>query len=281
MPGVSFYNLPADFVKPLDVYPNAVRAYSLRKLRTAYTGSALRVRRASDNAELDIGFNQFGQLDRTALENHCTGTNGFVITWYDQSGNSYNATRTVAASQPKIYDSVNKIIYKDSKPAILFDGVNDILFYNGNTGIENNKVYGFVVVDFLSLASTFSPVISWKDNTVINQPHTYLTTLLNIRYEINYYGFGGTLSTNDNVLLSFQTYSSPNTPSIIRENAVNVVSSSRTNGLISNTGHIGGGGFAIYYSHCTMQEIILYASNQSANQAAIETNINNYYNIYP
>jgi hypothetical protein len=31
-------------------------AYSLRKLRAAYTGSAIRVRRSSDNAETDIGF---------------------------------------------------------------------------------------------------------------------------------------------------------------------------------------------------------------------------------
>jgi hypothetical protein len=35
--------------------PSAV-AYSLRKLRNAYTGNAIRVRRASDNAETDIGF---------------------------------------------------------------------------------------------------------------------------------------------------------------------------------------------------------------------------------
>ncbi len=40
----------------LDLYPNAAVAYSLRKLRTAYTGSAIRVRRSSDNAEQDIAF---------------------------------------------------------------------------------------------------------------------------------------------------------------------------------------------------------------------------------
>ena len=43
----------------LDTYPNAAVAYSLRKLRTAYTGAAIRVRRSSDNAEQDIGFNDF------------------------------------------------------------------------------------------------------------------------------------------------------------------------------------------------------------------------------
>jgi hypothetical protein len=35
-------------------------AYSLRKLRAAYAGNAIRVRRSSDNAELDIGFTASG-----------------------------------------------------------------------------------------------------------------------------------------------------------------------------------------------------------------------------
>jgi hypothetical protein len=40
----------------LDTYSGAAVAYSLRKLRTAYSGSAIRVRRSSDNAEQDFGF---------------------------------------------------------------------------------------------------------------------------------------------------------------------------------------------------------------------------------
>ena len=33
----------------LDSYPNATAAYSLRKLRRAYTGDSIEVRRSSDN----------------------------------------------------------------------------------------------------------------------------------------------------------------------------------------------------------------------------------------
>jgi len=40
----------------LDAYSGATAAYSLRKLRFAYTGSAIRVRRSSDSVEQDIGF---------------------------------------------------------------------------------------------------------------------------------------------------------------------------------------------------------------------------------
>jgi hypothetical protein len=47
----------ASAVTPLlDNYPGATVAYSLRKLRTAYSGNAIKVRRSSDNLEQDIGF---------------------------------------------------------------------------------------------------------------------------------------------------------------------------------------------------------------------------------
>jgi len=50
----------------LDTYPNAAVAYSLRKLRTAYTGSAIRVRRSVDSAEQDIAF-VGNDLDTTSM----------------------------------------------------------------------------------------------------------------------------------------------------------------------------------------------------------------------
>jgi len=51
----------------LDTYSGAAAAYSLRKLRTVYAGSAIRVRRSSDNTETDIGFNSSNGLDTTSL----------------------------------------------------------------------------------------------------------------------------------------------------------------------------------------------------------------------
>ena len=50
----------------LDTYTGAAVAYSLRQLRTAYTGAAIRVRRSSDNAEQDINF-VGGDLDTQSL----------------------------------------------------------------------------------------------------------------------------------------------------------------------------------------------------------------------
>ena len=86
----------------LDLFPATV-AYSLRKLRSGQA-KAIRVRRSSDNAQQDIGF-VGDELDTASLLSFCGVGNGFVTTWYDQSGNEYNATQTTQANQPQIVNS--------------------------------------------------------------------------------------------------------------------------------------------------------------------------------
>jgi hypothetical protein len=111
----------------LDVYTGAAAAYSLRKRRTAYTGSAIRVRRSNDNTEQDIGFVGV-DLDTASLKTFVgAGNNGFVTIWYDQSGNTgRNATQTTAFNQPRIVTAgtVERIA---GYPSIFFDGSNDFL----------------------------------------------------------------------------------------------------------------------------------------------------------
>lgn len=104
----------------LDTYTGASVAYSLRKLRTAYTGNCIRVRRSSDSAEQDIGFAS-NVLDTAALLTFCGAGDGFVTTWYDQQ-NENNAIQSTANNQPKIYDSSAGLVTLNSKPAISFDG---------------------------------------------------------------------------------------------------------------------------------------------------------------
>jgi hypothetical protein len=52
----------------LDSYSGTAAAYSLRKLRNSYAGSAIQVRRTSDNTTMDIGFNSSGNLDTVVLK---------------------------------------------------------------------------------------------------------------------------------------------------------------------------------------------------------------------
>lgn len=88
----------------LDTY-TALAAYSLRKLRTAYSGSAIRVRRSSDNAEQDIGFSGEA-LDESALTTFVGANDGYITKWYDQSGGSQgDYAQTTASRQWQIVAS--------------------------------------------------------------------------------------------------------------------------------------------------------------------------------
>ena len=136
------------FVGLLDTYSGAAAAYSLRKLRSAYTGSSIKVRRASDNTEQDIGFVN-NELDTTSLASFCSGTNGFVTTWYDQSGNGNDATQTTASDQPQIVSS-GSVILDNGKPSIQFDNTNDFLNTSTFTSLSNASYF---MVSHLNIGS--------------------------------------------------------------------------------------------------------------------------------
>jgi hypothetical protein len=99
--------------------------YSLKKLRTAYSGSAIQVLRASDNATLDIGFVS-NELDTAAITTFCTGTTGFVSIWYDQGGgiSNNNYTTPGAPYRPYIYANGAIVTGKNGKPAVFIDQTN-------------------------------------------------------------------------------------------------------------------------------------------------------------
>lgn len=104
----------------LDRIPNAGAAYSLRKLRSTYTGPAIRVRRTGDNSVQDIGF-AGTELDTSALLAFIGGNSGFVVTWYDQSGNSRDITQAATANQPRIVNA-GTLDIKNTKPSLFFNG---------------------------------------------------------------------------------------------------------------------------------------------------------------
>jgi len=91
-------------LKLLDIYTGATGAYSLRLLKIGYSGNCIKVRRSDTDATQDIGFSG-NVIDSSALETFCDGNDGFVDTWYDQSGNGNNITTTADADEPRIVNS--------------------------------------------------------------------------------------------------------------------------------------------------------------------------------
>jgi hypothetical protein len=111
-------------------------AYSIRQLKTTYSHSAItapspstpgfgnsstpliRVRRSSDNHELDLGYLASGELDTVTLLSFVGAGNGFVSIWYDQSGNSRDVT-SATTNLPRIVNS-GVIERSNDKPSIRF-----------------------------------------------------------------------------------------------------------------------------------------------------------------
>lgn len=100
---------------PLDGLAASTGAYSFRKLRTAYAGPGIRIRRASDNLETDLNFLGFipglgSPVDTAAANIHCAATSCFVVTLYDQSGLVRHLTNATAAAQPSlIFDCIGSL----------------------------------------------------------------------------------------------------------------------------------------------------------------------------
>ena len=146
----------------LDQYPTASAAYSVRKLRTEYTGPSLRVRRSNDNATQDIGFIN-GALDTTQLRSFVSTNSAFVDVWYDQSGNSNNLTMPDTTRQPRIVNA-GTIESASNRtptiPALFFDGVNDYItgsnFATGSSSLSAFNIFSSVTA---SAANTTS--YSW------------------------------------------------------------------------------------------------------------------------
>jgi len=273
LPSLMGFDFAKDaFVGLLDLYPNAAAAYSVRKLRTLYTGSAIRVRNSS-NSELDIGFTATGNLDTTALLSHCGAGNGFVTTWYDQSGNANNATQTTAANQPQIVSS-GSVILQGSKPTLKFDGNNDILEASGVT--TGNPKSIFIPTKFSSIDST--------ERVLFDSITTDQALLFKAASNAICIGFGSVVTTSYNATTNYILYS------ILHDGSTSNAYVNSTNQFLTNT-NLGTNAFnglrigavrgtASLFYNGIISEFVIYGSNESSNRTGIESNINTYYGIY-
>jgi len=276
----------ASFVGLLDTYPNAAAAYSLRKLRTAYTGSAIRVRRSSDNTESDIGFTALGNLDTTALTTFCSGTDGFVTTWYDQSGNGRNGVQTTAANQPKIVSSGSVLTLTgtgSAKPCMLFDGTNDLLDLSTTLPIATGDKFSIYQLEKKTSTSTIGIWITGGAAGSASPcgPVHYSNTTLFMNTKFNAgtsgYRFGGTLAANYNLISGYNKDSDTTSDAYVN-NSLYTFSTTSTEARVTAFSRIGAR--VTEFSGTSTQEMIIYLVDQSANNTAINTNINTYYGIY-
>lgn len=147
---------------PFDGLGTPHRALSLRRLLSTYNGPLIRVRRASDDQELDIGFVANGELDTAALLAFAASGSAYVTTWYDQSGNARHCVQATNSRQPRIVNS-GAIDTLNAKPALTFDGTDDFLTSN----VVGLYAAGSATVSAVLAAASAASTIAFSEHDTI------------------------------------------------------------------------------------------------------------------
>ncbi len=154
--------------------------FSMRQVNLEYDGPLIRLRRSSDNTELDFSPASSGALiSNSAINSWRAGSNVFVVIWYDQSGWGRDAIQPIASRQPSFTPN-------GTRPYFAGDASNDFLEIKtgfqelSDSGINASVLavmyatqtaqFTFGVVDSLNGSNRWSGHINWSDNNVYFDP---------------------------------------------------------------------------------------------------------------
>ena len=267
----------------LDDYSGAAAAYSVRLLSSTYSGPLVQIRKQGDNAinsfypdsnnELSLNSKD---ISGTSLSSWIGIENGFVRTWYDQSGNSgRDVLQTTAANQPQIVNA-GALITENGKATLDFDQTNDLLSTSGNFNFGlNTSIFGVFTPDVA--ATGFDVVCKLGTDSSGNR-----RTFALFSGDIYASAFANNLNLGAftaNTQYIGRQYAESND----QYGAIN--GASLTSGTFSlnnppaGTITVGSSTLSEFFGG-NIQEIIMYDSTQRTNDSGINTNLNNYYNAY-
>jgi len=241
-------------------------AFSVRKVNSAYIGNCMRIRRSSDNTELEIGF-VGGELDTSAISAFCGVGFGYVTKWYDQSGNAKDKFNTTAVNQPQIYN--NGFTLRNGKPYIR--ATNTQFLYLATSYIQ-------------SAGQDYTFFMTYEKNTAGNQG-----ILLDAGNKYSWLDFGlNQYVTNANIITISSLYA---INTLYLNNTISdysVGSEIFRNGVSIGTRGVNSsfGGLRYLPSNGTrvgttlFSEFIWYKEDKSATAIDMRNDINNYYSIY-
>jgi len=203
---------------------------------------------------------------------------GFVETWYDQSGNGNDATQQVAGSQPKIVDAGVLV-----SGGIDFDGVNDGLSVSGQV-LTSSLFYATSVMNHATGTSTAHGQNAFGQYQIGTSGRFQLSANSSSEYSFFANATDPIVGFSTGAIGTSQTLVSVNgngsNAEIWRDGTSKATDtySGFTPATVNFTIGIDAAGDREFNGK--IQELIIYNSDQSANRAAIETNINNQYDIY-
>ena len=190
---------------------------------------------------------------------------GFVETWYDQSGNSNDAVQATAGSQPKIVNAGSFLNELD------FDGTADELTIDFGADLSQANSFFMVHQSDTTTANSndFFDRVSGSPRTLFDQSGN------NYRMFSDSSADTGVAITTDKSLV-FALYNGSS--SLFAKNGTATSALNAGTAGVNQNSSLGASNVSFYDG--TMQEFIIYNSDQSSNRVAVETNINNQYSIF-
>jgi hypothetical protein len=144
-----------------------VIAHSIcRRVVSSYLGPLIRIRRSTDNAETDIGFDINGNLDTAAVNTFIGGANAFVPIIYDQSGNGHNYTQITLNLQGQL-DIVNLL---GGRPKLI---MNNIFYTTGNIAVGTKHCSHIMTFNYVE-PQTFNISLVYNFNYPANQTQNWV-----------------------------------------------------------------------------------------------------------
>ena len=268
----------------LDLYPDAAAAYSLTYLKSSFIGNpVIRVRRSSDNEEQDFTPIQITDGTLTAF----TGVgDGFVTTVNGQSIMP-NLIQPSDSFQPKIVSNGVLYLGKNNLPAIKFDGVDDFMYVDEPSISVNSDYSMFFVIEPIADLVNTEVIVSY--GRTLNSRYIGISPFYSGSLIFNNTGYGSSVQDSFNISMEDKPYLissiSTNNASSITHYVDGQTGAGPNTAISAAVGpdrfQVGNGnrGTEGQYSGL-FQSCVLFKSDQSANRAGIEANINNHYTIY-
>lgn len=277
---------PPVFTGAFDSFAAPHRAISLRRLRSAYTGPAIRVRRSSDNTEQNVGFTSDGDLDTAALTSFAGSGSAFVTTWYDQSGNARDLTQTVVAEQPRIVNA-GVVDTLNSKPCVVFDGTDNSL---SSSVVGLYAAGATTMAAVAACAATPSPGVLFAENSTTGNTYRMLRNVGGA-WSVTAYQSGTQMWTYDSANTSVwngaqcQLFYADNgtTISTWRSGVAvhSAVAATRSGSNILNTTSLGAHVYTTNssWASCRIQELVAWGSDLASSRTSIASAQTSYWNV--
>jgi hypothetical protein len=271
----------------LDTYSGAEAAYSLRQLKTGVT-SVVKVRRtAGSPATADFTATEI--TDGTLAAWVGVGNDGFVDTWFDQSGNGRNQTQSTTTLQPKIVSN-GAVLTDNGNPCLefttaalyrftsaTFTGHTSCTFIAAyrNTGGKLASAFGVVFMKGTGHTSPNTGIFDRSSSSRLLRPYFYTGSAF-----VGDTATDAHTPTSSEKLLLFHNIIGGTNQTFHVNNTLKFTDTTALSPETTNRPLFIGGGQANAALSANAWEFIYFGTSQAANRAAIESDINTKYGIY-